>query len=210
MENKLMGTAPVESDSSAPVRRELAEMKENVQILSSRAPAANSLPVLTLSDDLPKAEASNQVRSVVVVDKSSHRTHILQMHHGRLVDVLNVPDATGKGPKLTPEGRFQIINKEKNPTWYPPESVGGGPVPPGPNNPMGVAKIRTNALGGRILLHGTNRPDQIGTNASLGCIRHHNQDILKIYPLVNPGDAVYITRNFKGTQIRSEDFSPKR
>ena len=186
-------------------RQKLAETVGTIP----KAGATVSLPDLILSDDLPAARPDPNLRSVVVVDKTKHQTHILQMNDGVVSDVLKVPDATGKGPRMTPEGRFHITAKEKNPTWYPPPSIGGTPVGPGPRNPLGVAKIRTDAGAGLILLHGTNRPDQIGTNASHGCIRHLNQDILKIYPLVQKGDAVYIVRNFGGTVVRKEDFLPR-
>ncbi len=167
---------------------------------------AAALPQITLTNDIANGTADLESRSVVVVDKTHHRTHILQMNNGRVEEVLNTPDATGKGPKMTPEGRFHIIGKEQHPTWYPPPSIGGSPVGPGPRNPLGVAKIRTDAGGGLILMHGTNRPDQIGTNASHGCIRHQNADIMKIYPLVERGDAVYIVKDFNGTNVRLEDF----
>jgi L,D-transpeptidase ErfK/SrfK len=134
----------------------------------------------------------------------------LQMNHGRVEDVLTVNDATGKSAKSTPEGRFHVLEKELHPWWYPPKSIGGHPVPPGPDNPLGPAKIRTDYPGGKILLHGTSRPDQIGTNASHGCIRHNNKDIMKIYPLVEKGDAIYIVKNFNSATIRPEDFGRRR
>lgn len=182
----------------------MALLRENVA-------AKALLPKLTLNlNELQKGQADLQAKSVVVVDKSSHRTRVLQMNDGKIEEVLNVPDATGKGPRMTPLGRFNIMDKEMNPTWYPPPSIGGRPVGPGPKNPLGVAKIRTDAGGGLILLHGTNRPDQIGMNASRGCVRHHNQDILKIYPLVQKGDAVYIVNSFDGTKINPADFGPRK
>lgn len=183
---------------------------ERLGAVAYASSAKNLLPEITLSEKIPSAEPDHDARSVVVVDKTKHQTHILQMRDGIVAEVLNVRDATGKGPRMTPEGRFHIIAKEKNPTWYPPPSIGGSPVGPGPHNPLGVAKIRTDAGGGLILLHGTNRPDQIGTNASHGCIRHLNRDILKIYPLVQKGDAVYIVKNYNGTAIRQEDFAPRK
>jgi lipoprotein-anchoring transpeptidase ErfK/SrfK len=170
--------------------------------------AAAALPSITINDHLPTAQASTENRSVVVVDKSHHKTHILQKVDGQVEDVLTVKNATGTGKsgQVTPEGKFHVIAKETNPWWYPPPSIGGKPVPPGPHNPLGPRKIRTDAYGGRVLLHGTNRPDQIGTNASHGCIRHLNEDIKRVYPLVQPGDAVYIVKDINGTHINPEDF----
>lgn len=187
--------------------------KAEMAYLVPTTAALAALPNLTLGDRLPKAAADPNEKSVVVVDKTKHNTHILQVQNGQLVEVLNVKDATGKGPRMTPEGRFNIIGKEMNPTWYPPPSMRAKhphPVGPGPKNPLGEAKIRTDAQGGIILLHGTNRPDQIGMNASRGCVRHHNEDIKKIYPLVQTGDAVYIVKNYAGTKIQPYDFGRRR
>jgi hypothetical protein len=164
------------------------------------------LPQIILSDNLHKGPSEHGAPAVVVVDKSAHRTHVLQMQPGGVTEVLNVPDATGREPGWTPEGKFEIIHKEKTPTWYPPPSIGGDPVGPGPDNPLGAAELTTSADNGLILLHGTNRPDQIGKNASHGCIRHLNPDILKIYELLQPGDRVYIVPHFNGTALSLEDF----
>ncbi len=171
---------------------------------------STALPSIALHDGIAKGTADDRSRSVVVVDKSAHKTHVLQFNNDRVEDVLTVRDATGKGPKMTPEGRFHITAKEVHPTWYPPPSIGGEPVGPGPDNPLGVAKIRTDAFQGRILMHGTNRPLEIGSNASHGCVRHHNEDIMKIYPLVQPGDAIYIVKSFNGTNIKASDFGHRR
>src|ERR1700722_3083654 len=81
--------------------------------------AAGKLPQITLSNEMEKGEADAHARSVVVVDKTHHETHVLQMHDGKVEDVLTVADATGKGPKMTPEGRFHITEKTLHPTWYP-------------------------------------------------------------------------------------------
>jgi len=39
-------------------------------------------------------------------------------------------------------------------------------------------------------IHGTNRPDSIGKNASHGCIRLRNQDIEDLFARVQVGDRV--------------------
>jgi hypothetical protein len=197
---------PEETNNSSTALRAELNVRANAipQSEAMSAAAAAVLPQITLSDDIAHGAARPGGRSVVVVDKSAHRTHILQMDGSNVVEVMSVPDAVGKNPAWTPEGKFHIIEKTKNPSYCPTD--GGGCVGPGPNNPLGPAKLRTNAGGGLILLHGTNRPDSIGTNASHGCIRHLNSDILKIFPLVGMGDRVYIQKHFKGTTIDPADF----
>ncbi|MBX9567747.1 MAG: L,D-transpeptidase [Candidatus Obscuribacterales bacterium] len=115
---------------------------ETPSVRPDRSTAGDSLPSLTISSDLPVGRYNAENKAVVVVDKATHRTRVLQMNNERVEEVLNVPDATGKGPKMTPEGRFNIISKETNPWWYPPAHRKEKPVAPGPDNPLGPAKIK--------------------------------------------------------------------
>jgi lipoprotein-anchoring transpeptidase ErfK/SrfK len=80
-------------------------------------------------------------------------------------------------------------------------------TPPGALDPI-VRKLRTpegSQFGPRFLLlstppwqgiavHGTNAPSSIGTDASHGCVRLHNPDILSLFGDVRVGDPVLITR----------------
>jgi len=43
-----------------------------------------------------------------------------------------------------------------------------------------------------IYIHGTNHEDDIGTPASIGCIRMRNQDVVDLYRLVEVGSEVLI------------------
>jgi len=165
---------------------------------------------IVLPAALPAGDADPAARSVVVVDEHAHLTHILQMKDGQLTDVLTVPDAVGKPSSPTPEKRWEISEKRLDPIWYPPADIGGAPVAPfkvNPHNPIGLAFIRLD--GTNYGLHGTNRPDQIGKSVSHGCMRHRNEDILKIYPLVEKGTAVYTVPNFEGASINLADFNSK-
>lgn len=46
--------------------------------------------------------------------------------------------------------------------------------------------------GGVIGIHGTNRPDSIGRNASHGCMRMHNDDVAELFELAPRGTPVTI------------------
>ena len=99
--------------------------------------------------------------------------------------VYSFPISIGRMDWETPLGVTSIVAMEKNPAWYPPQSVrdehaaNGDPlprvVPPGPNNPLGSRKMRL-ALPG-YLIHGTNRPAGVGMRVSHGCIRMFPEDI---------------------------------
>lgn len=185
---------------------------EGTKVILEKAPPSAAKP----ADDLVQLNSANikpgaldpALPVVVIVDKAAHQTHVLQMRDdGRIEDVLKVSNAVGKKSTPTPEKRWEISDKRLDPIWYPPKSIGGDPVRPykeNPRNPIGLAFIRLD--GTNYGLHGTNRPDQIGKSVSHGCMRHLNEDILKIYPLVDKGTAVYTVKSLDGSKIRFSDF----
>lgn len=91
-------------------------------------------------------------------------------------------------------GRVRKI--ELNPTWYPTEKTRQDfarkgkylppSVPPGIQNPLGIAIIRIEWFNYKdpIAIHGTNDPKSIGKRISRGCIRMYNQDILKLISFI--------------------------
>ena len=89
----------------------------------------------------------------------------------------------------TPNGRWVVKNKLTNPTYYPPR---GGDIisADDPQNPLGerwigLAGIEGDAVGQlRYGIHGTNEPDTIGKNASMGCVRLHNKDVDLLFDLL--------------------------
>jgi lipoprotein-anchoring transpeptidase ErfK/SrfK len=108
------------------------------------------------------------------------------------------PVAVGKPGKQW-FGEARVDGKYVKPAWAPPADVKRDnprlpDVIPGgaPNNPMGVAALTLS--GGEYAIHGTNRPDSIGTFASYGCIRMLNRDIVDLYERVAVGARVVVTR----------------
>jgi L,D-transpeptidase ErfK/SrfK len=109
---------------------------------------------------------------------------------------------TGKSWK-TPLGKFKIIAKEKNPTWYVPPSIQEEMemegkevkimVPPGPDNPLGRYAIKTTIPG--ILIHETIKPSSVYQFRSHGCIRVQSDHMEKFFEEVElntPGEVIYI------------------
>jgi lipoprotein-anchoring transpeptidase ErfK/SrfK len=85
------------------------------------------------------------------------------------------------------------------PSWSPPKEIRRDhpdlpDVIPGGDekNPMGEAALTLR--GGEYAIHGTNRPKSIGGFVSYGCIRMHNEDIVKLYRLVAVGTPVIVER----------------
>ena len=108
---------------------------------------------------------------------------------------------TGKLPELTPEGKFTIVNKVKNPAWG-----GAGrhrPVRGGaPNNPIGKRWMGLNIKGGSMYgIHGNSDKNSIGRYISLGCIRMFNEDVENLYELIEIGIPVWV-----GSEEKLKDF----
>jgi lipoprotein-anchoring transpeptidase ErfK/SrfK len=96
------------------------------------------------------------------------------------------------------EGVTSVSQKRENPSWTPtPTMLAENPrlprwVPGGhPMNPLGVRALYLGSSAYRI--HGTDAPWTIGTEASKGCIRLYNQDVLDLYPRIGVGTKVTVT-----------------
>ena len=63
-------------------------------------------------------------------------------------------------------------------------------IPPGPNNPVGVAWIGLDRPGYGV--HGTPDPEKVGRTESHGCFRLANWDALALVDLVWAGLPVYV------------------
>jgi L,D-transpeptidase ErfK/SrfK len=112
------------------------------------------------------------------------------------------PISVGQMDWKTPIGVTKIVQKEKNPTWYPPKSVrdkhlqDGDVLPlaiaPGPDNPLGEYAMRLGVPGGAYLIHGTNNPVGVGMQITHGCIRLYPEDIAFLFGEVGVGMDVRI------------------
>jgi L,D-transpeptidase ErfK/SrfK len=108
----------------------------------------------------------------------------------------------GKMDWSTPLGKTRIVDKRKNPTWTPPESVRqehaerGDPLPKvvkaGPDNPLGAYAMRLGITPGAYLIHGTNNPIAVGMAITHGCIRMYPEDIEALFPLVPVNTPVWL------------------
>ena len=111
---------------------------------------------------------------------------------------LRYPVAVGKPGKQW-FGVKQIDGKYVRPAWSPPAEVKrDNPNIPdviesgASNNPMGERALTL--TGDAYAIHGTNRPQSVGTFASYGCIRMYNEDIVDLYDRVRVGTRVVVVR----------------
>jgi lipoprotein-anchoring transpeptidase ErfK/SrfK len=101
-------------------------------------------------------------------------------------------------------GEAIVADKKPWPTWTPPkEMIARDPAkyskwadgqPGGPTNPLGARAIYLTS-GGKdygYRIHGTPEWKSIGRNASSGCIRMINQDVIDLYGRLQGGEKVIV------------------
>jgi L,D-transpeptidase ErfK/SrfK len=106
--------------------------------------------------------------------------------------VVSYPVSVGRMDWNTPLGTARIERKDRDPSWYPPESIKleaiakGEPlpdiVPAGPDNPLGRYALRLSIPG--YLIHSTNKPFGVGMRVTHGCVRMYPEDIEEFFPIV--------------------------
>ena len=101
-------------------------------------------------------------------------------------------------------GEAIVADRKPWPTWTPPkEMIARDPAkyskwaegqPGGPTNPLGARAIYLTS-GGKdygYRIHGTPDWQSIGSNASSGCIRMINQDVIDLYGRLQGGEKVIV------------------
>ena len=124
----------------------------------------------------------------VIADKA---TKTLYAYNGDKL-VATYPTTVGSTSTPSPSGTFKIVNKVKMP-WYKSTVKNGDKsqvfmLPPGPNNPVGVVWMGLSKPSYGI--HGSPVPEGISRQASAGCVRLTNWDVLEVYANVENGASV--------------------
>lgn len=117
---------------------------------------------------------------------------ILTVYNKGLV-LKKYPVALGKDSTTTPNYKFTIINKIKDPAWG---GMGGRfkPIRGGaPNNPLGkrwlgLSRDKYTGYG----IHGNSSPFSVGKNISAGCIRMINEDVEEIFEYIPAKTKVWV------------------
>jgi len=143
---------------------------------------ALALTATTLAPERTADHFHGQPPRQVVVSIPDRKLAVVQ---GRRV-IRVFPVAVGAAVSPSPTGKFKIVSRLANPTYYHEGAV----IPPGTQNPVGPRWVGLSKKGYGI--HGTNDPQSIGKAASHGCIRMRNADVEQFYTLVKVGDPVEI------------------
>ena len=127
--------------------------------------------------------------------------HTLQVYDGEGRLGAHFPVSIAKKVEKRPVGELHVAVAAPNPNYtFDPEVFPESPeaqelgrkliIPPGPNNPVGVAWIGLDLTGYGI--HGTPNPEQVGRTESHGCFRLANWDARTLLDLVWAGMPVYV------------------
>ncbi len=166
------------------------------------APASTSAP--SPPAEIPKATDAPGKFVRRVVDYVSHEapgTVVIDTGNTFLYLVLNGGQAMRYGIGVGREGfawsgQQAVARKAEWPDWRPPaDMLSRQPYLPrfmagGPGNPLGARAIYLGETEYRI--HGTNKPETIGTRVSSGCIRLTNEDVADLYERVKIGAKVIV------------------
>ena len=116
-------------------------------------------------------------------------------------------------------GEALITGRQNWPMWTPPpEMIERKPElikwekgqPGGPTNPLGARALylTTNGVDYGYRIHGTPEWNSIGKNASSGCIRMINQDVMDLFNRV-PDGAKVVVLNVDGSYPKGLKLPPK-
>lgn len=148
--------------------------------------------VFAAQPKLPPVEASSfaSEKTLVFIDIDLKRLSVYK--NGAAKKICTI--ATGKYETPTPIGVFTVS------TRFSGEMSG-----------FGTCFLGLNVPWGQYGIHGTNKPESIGYNASHGCIRLKNNDAVEVYRMVPNGSKVVIMGGAYGPldagyrEIRSGD-----
>jgi lipoprotein-anchoring transpeptidase ErfK/SrfK len=130
----------------------------------------------------------------VTVDLSEQRATVRDRKTGKLLR--EYPISSGRPGFDTPAGNYEVTDKFTRPEWIPPDSDwarGSSRVPPGPENPLGVAGLQLS--NSTYLLHSvpTSKFGSLGKSpASHGCVRMFPHHIMELHDTLSNGAPVRI------------------
>lgn len=135
--------------------------------------------------------------SQIIVDRSDLSVSLVDAQ-GRIA--ARFPATIGSRHDPLPLGRWKIKGVARHPPffynpklfWDAEEGHGKATIPPGPNNPVGVAWIDLSKP--HYGIHGTPEPRTIGKTQSHGCIRLSNWDATALADAVKPGTPALLQR----------------
>ena len=172
------------------LRDNLLEEDLKAAVLNANAPHTIKAEVHSIAPEITKQEVAAQYPSYLTLDRSTFTLRLWK--NLKLAKTYTV--AVGMEGLETPEGLYEIQEKEENPVWNVPLSdwagdLAGQTIPPGPSNPI---KARWMGIYEGAGIHGTEETYSLGSAASHGCVRMAIPDVEELYDQVEVGTPIFI------------------
>ncbi|HVF54371.1 MAG TPA: L,D-transpeptidase/peptidoglycan binding protein [Actinomycetota bacterium] len=170
--------------------REVKVKKTQRALMRGLEGGASNVP-LALKIQKPEV-LGEQFEKVLLLRNGENKLYLYE--NGKIIRSWTVAPGTASYP--TPSGVFEITEKRYMPTWVNPAPTGWGAsmpasIPPGIGNPLGLRALNWSA--DAIRFHGTSAIYSLGYNASHGCVRMSNEDVIELYDLVEVGTPIIST-----------------
>ena len=184
------GLEVVAGKNGRKLRDNLLEKDLEDAVLDAEAPHRIVAKVHVTKPKVTKSQVAAEYPSYLTLDRGTFTLRLWR--HLKLAKEYTV--AVGMEGLETPEGLYEIQEKEVNPPWHVPNSawagsLAGKTIPPGPEDPI---KARWMGIFEGAGIHGTEETESLGTAGSHGCIRMAIPDVIELYPLVEVGTPIYI------------------
>jgi lipoprotein-anchoring transpeptidase ErfK/SrfK len=172
------------------LRDNLLERQLKDAVLNANAQHRIVAQVHPTKPKITRKEVAAEYPSYLTLDRGTFTLRLFQ--HLKLTKEYTV--AVGMEGLETPEGLYEIQEKEENPVWHVPNSawagsLAGQTIPPGPSNPI---KARWMGIFEGAGIHGTEETWSLGHAASHGCVRMAIPDVEELYDLVEVGTPIFI------------------
>lgn len=179
-DNWLAGTNHIMKDNFIPL---LSQLQKNQAEIEAEAGKHNG-NTESAKPSLQEGEPYFTQPLEVLVDKTTHRLTVVSG------SVIVRSYKVGLGGEDTPEGKFVISDKVVNPNGRSNGEFGS----------RGMQLSDTN-----YAIHGTNEPDSVGKDESLGCIRMLKEDVEELFDMLPKGTKVTIGKGI----VPSMEVVPK-
>ena len=170
--------------------RKVVRAKARAELMAA---LEENLPIVELPVKVLKPEATTKdFEQVLLVRIGENKLYLYE--DGEITHSWSV--ATGLPEYPTPTGLYEVTELRYMPTWVNPSPDTWGKdmpaeIPPGPGNPLGLRAINWSAPA--IRFHGTSAIYSLGYNASHGCVRMSNDDVIQLYDMIDVGTPIVST-----------------
>jgi lipoprotein-anchoring transpeptidase ErfK/SrfK len=172
------------------LRDNLLLRRLNAAVLNADADHTIAARTHAVKPEVTASEVAAKYPSYLTLDRATFTLRLWE--HLKLAKTYTV--AVGQEGLETPEGLYDIQEKQENPSWHVPDSAWAGDlagqvIPPGPEDPI---KARWMAIFEGAGIHGTEETESLGSAASHGCVRMSIPDVEELYDRVEVGTPIYI------------------